>query len=135
MNTYVETENLKVESNTLVEYTRLIDKKSNKILFEEYFSLDFGCALIDKNENWVLIGASPNYISIWSKKGVKKVSYPEFTWFYDCRQINEEIIEVLTDPWTLNSAIWELNIRTMKLIKVCEFEKYQNRERIENIEW
>ncbi|MGD1837575.1 MAG: hypothetical protein ACPKPY_05905 [Nitrososphaeraceae archaeon] len=45
------------------------------------------------------------------------------------------IIEILTDPWSEKSAIWEFDIDSLEFVKIRDFIKYQKTEFTNKIEW
>jgi len=44
-------------------------------------------------------------------------------------------VEILTDPWSVKSAIWKLDLSTLYLIKIRDFPDYKERQYTETIEW
>ncbi len=131
-NILFETEKLIIEYS--FEEAYLIEKKSRKELMHACFYGDASCGLIDVNNDWAVIAG--DYLSIWRKD--KKVQCIEGEYLGDIRDIrvkNERIIEILTDPWSENSAIWELDIATLKYHKVRDFDKYIDSEYTDNIDW
>ena len=58
-----------------------------------------------------------------------------FKWIHSLRIKNLNIGEILIDPWSEISAIWELNIETNELSKIKNFTKYSDKEYSESVKW
>ncbi|AXP82939.1 hypothetical protein CJ739_3880 [Mariniflexile rhizosphaerae] len=131
MNILYETEKLKLEFEH--ELVQLKEKSSGKILFEEEFYGSPNCGIIDSNNNWTIIGGI--HLILWKPTQRKKYRNESFEWIHSLRIKNEKIVEILTDPWSENSSIWELNIENAELNKIKDFADYRNKEYTEFVEW
>ncbi|MEP0009728.1 MAG: hypothetical protein ABJF72_11075, partial [Balneola sp.] len=56
-------------------------------------------------------------------------------WVHSIRTKDSEKVEVLTDPWNRNSAIWEINIQTFEFKKIRDFNDYKDKEYSETVNW
>ncbi len=136
MNVLFETDKLKIEHE--FENAYLIEKQSGKeLLFDDFYG-DPTCGLISLNNDWAIIAGE--HLTIWradkrKNKQIERIEHDELKWIHDVRLKSENTIEILTDPWSEKSAIWELNISLMKFVKIREFKKYQDSEYAETIEW
>ena len=136
MNVLFETDRLRIEHE--FENAYLIEKSSGKeLLFDDFYG-DPKCGLISEKNDWAIIAGE--HLTVWRKNEKKKdkivrIENDELKWIHDLRLKNEKTIEILTDPWSNNSAIWELDIEKMQYVKVSDFKKYQDSEGIEIIEW
>ena len=126
-----ETEELRLEYQ--FEETFLINKLNNQILLEDNFFGDPQCGLIDKENKWVIIGGI--HLTLWTPNETRKYQTREFKNIHSVRVQNEEIVEILTDPWNEDAGIWELNIKSQTLSKVSNFKKYLDEEYTEQVEW
>ncbi len=126
-----ETEKLKIEHE--FEAIFLIDKLTGTILLEDDFYGDPTCGLIDKDNKWAII--SGEHLTIWTPEKWKRIEDNDLKWIYAIRNKGSEIVEILTDPWNKNSAIWVIDTKTFKFKKVQEFKEYQDREYSENVVW
>jgi hypothetical protein len=126
-----ETEKLKLESE--YEYVALVDKLSGKILLKDEFYGDPKCGLIDKNNEWAIVAGE--HLTIWTTLKSSIIESKDLQWIHSLRVKNQETVEVLTDPWSDISAIWELNLRTFEVKKVRDFDIYRGKEYSEEVTW
>ncbi|MBD8491343.1 hypothetical protein IFO69_21515 [Echinicola sp. CAU 1574] len=131
MNTLYETDKLKLENE--FEATFLTDKKSGKTLMEDDFYGDPNCGLIDKDNKWAIVAGE--HLTIWTPKKWTRINDEELKWIHSIRIKNSETVEILTDPWNDNSAIWEIDTRTFDFKKIKDFEDYKDQEYSENVIW
>ena len=131
MKIITETEKLKLGFEN--EFSFLIAKETNEILFQDEFYGNPNCGIIDAENNWVLIGGI--HLTLWKPKKTEKYLSEDFKWIHSLRLKNSEIVEILIDPWNKYSAIWELNIKTYRLTKIKNFTNYLDKEYTESIEW
>lgn len=129
MNTLYETDKLILENK--FETTYIKDKSTGKILFEQEFYGEIECGLIDKNDQWVVLGGE--YLSIWTPTTFQ--TFDNIKWIHSLRMKDNNTIEILTDPWCDTSAIWEVNLNSFKSIKIKEFLDYKQQEYTDKINW
>jgi hypothetical protein len=135
MNVLFETDKLRIEYE--FENAYLIEKTSGKeLLFDDFYG-DPKCGLIGVNNDWAIIAGE--HLTVWranKKKGqVLRIDNEELKWIHDIRLKTENVLEILTDPWSEKSAIWELDIKSTEFAKIREFKKYQDTEYTETIDW
>ena len=126
-----ETNKLKIEFE--YELARLTEKSNGNVLLEEEFYGEPNCGLIDANNKWAIIAGI--HLTFWKPKETKKYQNESFNHIHSLRMKKNNIVEVLTDPWGKEPAIWELNINTSELKKIKDFIKYKNKEYTDFIEW
>lgn len=131
------------ETNKLIiehefENAYLIEKSSGKELLFDDFHGDPTCGLISKKNDWAIMAGE--HLTIWradkrNNKQVERIENEELKWIHDVRLKSENIVEILTDPWSEKSAIWELDIETLEFIKIREFREYQDLEHTDTVKW
>ena len=131
MNTLYETDKLKLENE--FEATFLTDKKSGQTLMEDDFYGDPNCGLIDKDNKWAIVAGE--HLTIWTPKKWTRINDEELKWVHSIRIKNSETVEILTDPWNDNSAIWEIDTKTFDFKKIKDFEDYKDKGYSENVIW
>lgn len=110
----------------------LIDKNTQKELFRTSFYGDASCGLIAQQE-WVVV-AGDNLV-IWINDKLTAINDDELKWIAEIRQIGDYEVEILTDPWSENSAIWKFDIKKKTKVKVSDFYDYKNKKHTEDIKW
>lgn len=136
MNVLFETDKLIVEHE--FENVYLIEKSSGKeLLFDDFYG-DPKCGLISKKNDWAIIAGQ--HLTIWradkrKNKQILPIENEELKWIHEIRLKSENVIEILTDPWSEKSAIWELDIETLEFIKIREFREYQDLEFTDIVKW
>ncbi|WP_298898809.1 hypothetical protein [uncultured Psychroserpens sp.] len=126
-----ETEKLKLEYE--YELVNLIEKSSNQILLEDDFYGDPTCGIIDSSNKWAIIGGI--HLTFWTPSKTQKFHSYEFEHISDLRIKDDNTIEILTDPWSEKSSIWELNLNTSVLTKIRKFTDYRNKKYTDNVVW
>lgn len=106
------------------ETASLYDKISNKLLWEEEFHGNPNRGLIDPHNRWVVIAGIQ--LTLWKPNKIKKFEKENFKWIHSARIKSRKKVEVLIDPWSDISAIWELNTESFELTKVREFLDYRS---------
>ena len=56
-------------------------------------------------------------------------------WIHSLRLVSDTMVEILTDPWHPDSAIWRFDTPGMQLWKVADFPKYREEPYTEEIDW
>lgn len=126
-----ETERLKLENE--FEATFLTEKSTGKTLLEDDFYGDPSCGLIDKNNKWAIVAGE--HLTIWTPKKWKRIDDENLKWIHSIRVKDSETVEVLTDPWKRNSAIWEINLQNFEYRKMSDFNDYKDKEYSETVNW
>ena len=94
---------------------------------------DPDCGLIDQNNQWCLVGGSA--LILWNKKKILEINDANLCWIYAVRQTDANKVQILTDPFANNSAVWELDTLTTKFRKIRDFDNYKNKKYTDIIEW
>lgn len=131
MNIIHETEKLKLEFEQ--ELAVLTEKSSGKILLEDKFYGNPNCGIIDSESKWAIVAGI--HLTFWKSNASKKYKSESFKWIHSLRIKDEKIVEILTDPWSKNSSIWELNTENAELNKIKDFRDYRNKEYTEFVKW
>lgn len=117
----------------IYEETFLIDKVSNvKFQIGSMYG-DPSCGLIDEDNNWCIVGGST--IIIWTPKETTQLNVEELHSVCQIRQITPSSVQILIDPWSDNSSIWELDVFKRTYIKIRDFLNYKDKEYTEIINW
>ena len=114
-------------ATTLISRSLGTRSSENTFCFDDFYG-DPKCGLISEKNDWAIIAGE--HLTVWRKNEKKKdkivrIENDELKWIHDLRLKNEKIIEILTDPWSNNSAIWELDIEKMQYVKVSDFKKLE----------
>lgn len=131
MNILFESKNLRLENE--FEATFLVNKHSGQILLDDDFYGDPKCGLIDEHERWAVVAGE--HLTVWTPQQIKKFEETEPKWIHELRVNSSGQVELLTDPWGNNPAIWVLDTRTFELRKSRDFLNYQGEEHVENVAW
>lgn len=108
-------------------------KSTGEILLEEVFYGDPKCGLIDDQNNWAIIAGE--HLTIWTSKLSKTINDENIKWVHSLRLKNAQAVEVLIDPWCENASIWEINLITLEIKKISDFDDYKNSEYVDKIIW
>lgn len=84
----------------------------NKITKEEIdiwrFHHEPTCGLIGKNNDWCLVGGEGLILRTNFDRTVRQVG--DLQNIHDLRLVNDYTAQILTDPWSEDAAIWQLEI-------------------------
>ncbi len=115
----------------------------NKITKEEFgifqFENDPTSGLVGKNNDWCLVGGEVLVLRTWFDDSVRLIN--GLNNIHDLKRIDDYKIHILTDPWTKESSIWQLEIDPGKptmpitLLKLRDFENYINKPYSETVKW
>ncbi|PTB97264.1 hypothetical protein C9994_03550 [Marivirga lumbricoides] len=136
MNVLFETDKLRIEHE--FENAFLIEKISGKELMCDSFYGDPACGLISLKNDWAIIAGE--HLTIWREgkskdQQVKRIEHEDLKWIHAIRLKSENIVKILTDPWSEKSEIWELNIDSLQFTKIRDFKDCFDTEFKENIDW
>ena len=114
----------------------------NKLTKEEMgifrFTNDPTCAVVGKNNDWVLIGGDQLVLKTWIDKTLRILDAENI---HDFKIIDAYTVNILTDPWAKDAAIWQLQIdltrltRPIALIKVKDFKDYFEKPYTDEVIW
>lgn len=112
----------------------LFEKDTNKELWRIHFYGEATCGFISLAGNdWIIIGGEK--LILWNNGIFETISDENLKWIHEIRQISEIEVEILTDPWSENSAIWTFNVNDKTTTKIKEFNEYKLKEYTENVVW
>jgi hypothetical protein len=117
----------------IFEDAYLIDKRNGEEIVHDDFYGDPSCGLISRNNEWAIIAGE--HLTIWRKGQTTKIGHEALRWVYALRTRGNTMVEILIDPWTDASAIWMLDMSTLGLTKVRDFDDYKEKERTDEIVW
>lgn len=118
----------------LFEDIYLIEKQSDKKFYLGNTYGDPVCGIISDDNSFCVVGGAEGLI-IWKNEEIVKIKNSYFLSIFDIKQTDKNSIKILVDPWSDNSSIWQLDIRTLEYIKVKDFPHYRDKEYTENIVW
>ncbi|MCD1117962.1 hypothetical protein [Chryseobacterium turcicum] len=128
---------------TIVGHIYEIAYYHNKLTKEELpifeFENDPTCAIIGQNNDWCLLGGDVLILKTWNDNALKFINNLEQ--IFDLKCIDAYTAQILTDPWSENSAIWQISIdlnnitQPLILSKIRDCKEYFNKPYSENIEW
>lgn len=115
----------------------------NKLTKEEFaifqFDNDPTCGVVGNNNDWCLIGGDVLVLRTWVDNTLRLVG--DLKQIFDIKIIDDYTVQILTDPWTSNSEVWQLTIdlnkltRPLTLIKIKDFKNYVDKPYTENVDW
>jgi hypothetical protein len=91
------------------------------------------CGLII-NSFCVIGGIGIDIYNIFDKT-IMHVENKNMTYIYGMKIIDDNVIKILTDPWSDTPTIWKYDIVTNDLLKICDFDSYKNKPYQDNIEF
>ncbi len=121
------------------ERAYIIDKILQKEIAIFDFDYDPTCGLIGKNNDWCLIGSDVLVLKTWVDNSIRYIS--ELKDIYSLRAIADYTVQILTDPWSEESSIWQMEIdltkltRPVNLFKLKDFKDYKDKPYSEDIAW
>ena len=111
----------------------LFDKDSNREVWRTSMYGNATCGLLGLVNEWAVIGGK--HLIIWINNKLQEIKEPDLKWIHDMRQTGDYEIEILIDPWSEKSAIWNLNIQTLKKSKVADFNDYKEKPYQDSVAW
>lgn len=115
----------------------------NKLTKEEFPIFEFlddpCCSIVGQNNDWSLIGGDVLILKTWVDNTLRIVG--DLKQIFDLKSIDAYTAQILTDPWSENSEIWQVSIdlnkptQPLTLTKIRDFKEYFDRPYSENIEW
>lgn len=131
MNILYETEQLIFEHDYEMAWLKL--KISGEVLLEEFFYGEPMCGLIDVENKWAVVAG--DHVTVWTLQTSKIIKHEDLGWVHALRVKDQDTIEILIDPWSDKSAIFELNISTLLIKKVSDFVDYWGQEYSDTVIW
>lgn len=114
----------------------------NKITKEEsgifQFNGDPTCAIVGENNDWCLIGGDVLVLKSWIDKTLRLLDISNI---YGFKPIDAYTVDILTDPWHKDAAIWQLHINLARLTqptfltKIKDFTDYFEKPYTDEVIW
>lgn len=112
----------------------LFDKDANEEVWRVSFYGEATIGFLGLVNDWAIVVG--DRLLIWKNHSeLKFIEDPDLIWIHDIRQVEDDEVEILTDPWGEKPAIWRLNIQTEEKVKVRDFEDYIGKEYREFVVW
>lgn len=124
-----KTNNFRIESE--YEVVSLVDNLTEETIFQCDFYGGANCGLLDLNNKWAVIGGDT--LIIWTTQSI--FTKDEIKWVHSLRMKNSATIEALTDPWSKDSAIWEIDTTTFNVRRTKYLNDYKDKKYTENVIW
>jgi hypothetical protein len=115
----------------------------NKITKEEVgifkFNYDPSCGLVGKYNDWCLVGGEVLVLKTWFDDSLRIIK--GLNDIQDLRLIDDYKVHVLTDPWSEESSVWELEINPQNpnspitILKLRDFKDYIDKPYSDIIQW
>jgi hypothetical protein len=115
----------------------------SKLTKEEFaifqFDNDPTCGVVGNNNDWCLIGGDVLVLRTWVDNTLRLVG--DLKQIFDIKIIDDYTVQILTDPWTNYSEVWQLTIdlnkltRPLTLTKIKDFKNYVDKPYTENVDW
>jgi hypothetical protein len=109
------------------------NKSNNSTVTIDSFYGDPTCSFIDIKNSQIIIGG--NQLIVWDIIKQKKTNLEKINYIHSIKKVDTNSIQVLTDPWSKDSSIWQLDLKSLEVKKVKDFNKYKNKPFSENITW
>jgi hypothetical protein len=126
------------ETDTLIlghtsEQVVLLDKKSQlQINITNQYG-DPTCGLIV--DNFCIIGGHALEVYNISTKKLTQFSIDQSAYIFDMKIVEANTVRVLTDPWSSLSAVWELDVKGLRLSRVRDFSDYMEKPYSDAVVW
>ncbi|TAJ14710.1 hypothetical protein DMA11_04030 [Marinilabiliaceae bacterium JC017] len=136
MKVLFETDQLIIEHE--FESAFLIDKSSGKKVVSDDFYGDPECGLISSNNDWAIIAGE--HLTAWRKSvpeedQLVRIENEDLQLIKEMRLKTQDTIEILIDPWSEKSVIWEMNINDLSYKKIKDFPNSQETKYTDKIDW
>ena len=111
----------------------LFDKEANKELWRTSNYGEIRCGKIGLVNDWVIFAT--DLLIIWKENEFFSIHHSDLKSIVDMRQVGDNEVEILTDPWSKNSGIWSFNIETQRKKIIRKFNDYYRKPHEDNIIW
>jgi hypothetical protein len=111
----------------------LFDKDLNIEVWRTQFYGEAICGIVGLKNEWAVIGGE--HLIVWSNGKLKTIDDFELKWIHDLRQIDDNEVEILIDPWSQNSSIWKFNVHTFCKSKIKDFKDYKDKPYSNEVKW
>lgn len=117
----------------IFEEAYLIEKSNGKEIVLGEFYGDPTAALISKKNEWAIVAGE--HLAIWANERITKIEDDNLRWIYALRTNDDNTVEILIDPWSDKSSVWTLDMATLELRKVKDFNNYKDKEHTNKVVW
>jgi hypothetical protein len=111
----------------------LFDKDHDKEIWRTHMYGNATSGIIDYSNEWAVAGGEK--LVLWKNNNLKTIEDKDLEWIHDIRQVGEKEVEILTDPWSEDSAIWRYHVVTEDKTKIRDFQDYYNQEYTDDVRW
>ena len=115
------------------ENAYLYNKFSKDTIYLCNFYGDPECGVISDEGDWCVIGG--DIIAVWKDGTIHLLDSEQMNNPFKMKIEDKSKVRVLTDPWSTDSAIWEINIEDLSYKKISDFPYYIEKPYKEDIEW
>ena len=115
----------------LYEEGYLIQSGSKEAVSIGWFYGDPTCGIIDQNNKWAIMAGTHRFV-LWNSGTLYELLFNDA---HDIRQQDDENLQILTDPWSEECAIWTFNVTNHQFNKVREFKDYTDQEHTNEVNW
>ena len=111
----------------------LFDKDSNEEIWRTSFYGEANIGFLGLVSDWAIVGG--DRLLLWKSNELKFIEDPDLIWIHDIRQVEDDVVEILTDPWGEQPAIWKFDVLSEQKVKIRDFEDYKEKEYTDLVEW
>ncbi len=111
----------------------LFDKDLNTEVWRTSMYGDATCGLLGLVNNWAVVGGEN--LVIWVDNQFKIIDDSDLRWVHDMRQIGDDEIEILIDPWSEKASLWSFNLKTLQKNKIRDFKDYRDKPYKDEVKW
>lgn len=111
----------------------LFEKDSNSVIWRTSMYGEATCGLIGLSNEWVIVGGKE--LILWKNNSFKIINDAELQCIHDVRYIEDSKINILTDPWSDHSAIWQFDVIKEEKLKIKDFPFYKSGAYTEEVLW
>ncbi|PXV62665.1 hypothetical protein CLV62_11854 [Dysgonomonas alginatilytica] len=119
------------EIGNVYEDAYLINNETKENIHIGWFYGEPTCAFINADNSWCVVGGDVLILI----KNFKLIDIDGIKDVFAVKSIDESNIQILTDPWSEYSSIWQLNVESLACIKVQNFTKYKGEKYTNDVDW
>jgi myo-inositol-hexaphosphate 3-phosphohydrolase len=103
------------------------------------FQYEPTCGIIGKNNDWCLVGGEILILKTFLDRTVRPIG--DLKNIHEMRLTDAYTVQILTDPWSEDAAIWQLELDSnrvapaISLWKIKDFKDYLDKPYVENVTW
>ena len=119
------------EIGNVYEDAYLINNETKENIHIGSFYGEPTCAFINDDNSWCVVGGD----TLILVKNFKCISIDGVKDVFALKFIDENNIQILTDPWSEYASIWQLNVESLTCVKVQDFNKYKGEKYTIDVDW